>query len=181
MKKLTYSILLSLAVVNCSNDKANEPPKAGPTTDTSLDASKDSAANIDKENADKALAAARAMSMQRFEYPVVHFAYDSSDVPADARPQLDQIAKHLQAANNVNIQIAGHCDERGTAEYNLALGENRAKAVRKYLSMMGVSPDRLDTISFGAAQPVAQGTTEADYAANRRAEFSAKETSQATR
>jgi len=177
MKKLTL-FMLGLTFVACSNDAANKPVKAG---DSTADAANDPAANKDKENADKALAAARDLSMDRFDYPTIHFAYDSAEIPAESRPQLDQIAKHLQSTDAVTILIAGHCDERGTAEYNLALGENRAKAVRKYLSMMGVAPDRLDTVSFGSAQPSDTSHTEAAYAENRRAVISPKATSQAKR
>ena len=132
------------------------------------------ALNKDKENADKAIAAARDLAMDRFAYPVVHFAYDSTDIDVQGRKDLEKVAAHLSQLQAVHILIAGHCDERGTAEYNLALGENRAKAVRKYLSLLGVAPDRLDTVSFGKAQPLAQGQTEADFAINRRAEFTAR-------
>ena len=176
MKKLTFALLTAGAAhfLGACNDKAAQPPKAAAAGDSSLDASKDSAANKDKAAADKTLLASRDMSMEKFDYPVIHFSYDSSEIPAEARAELDKIAKHLANAQAVKILIAGHCDERGTEEYNLALGENRAKAVRKYLSMMGVSPDRLDTISFGKAQPVAQGDSEEAYAQNRRAEFKPK-------
>ncbi len=94
----------------------------------------------------------------------VLFAYDSSDLSAAARSILDKQATWLNANRYVNATVEGHCDERGTREYNLALGDRRATAVKNYLVALGVPASRLNTISYGKERPYAPG----DFAQNRR-------------
>lgn len=101
----------------------------------------------------------------------VYFDYDSSSLRADALSTLSQNAEVIKQAPGVLIQIAGHCDERGTQEYNQALGERRALAVRDHLITLGIPASQLVTISGGEEFPAVMGSTEAAYAQNRRAEF----------
>ncbi len=101
----------------------------------------------------------------------VYFDFDSSSLRADAIEILAANAEKIKQAPGIIVQIAGHCDERGTQEYNLALGERRALAVRNHLTQLGVSGDRLVTISFGEEMPAAQGQSEGSWAKNRRCEF----------
>ena len=101
----------------------------------------------------------------------VYFDYDSSSLRADALATLRDNADKIKKVPNVIIQVAGHCDERGTQEYNLALGERRALSVRQHLIQLGVSGDRLITISYGEEFPAAMGSGEAVYSKNRRSEF----------
>ncbi len=101
----------------------------------------------------------------------VYFDFDSSSLRSDALAALRENADKLKQVPNVIVQIAGHCDERGTQEYNLALGERRALAVREHLIQLGVSGDRLITISYGEEDPAAMGHNETAWALNRRAEF----------
>ena len=102
---------------------------------------------------------------------VVHFDYDQSDIRPDARAALDAKIPILQANPNVAIRIAGHTDERGSDEYNLALGQRRAAAAKRYLVERGIAESRIETISYGEERPVAQGSDEDAWAQNRRAEF----------
>jgi peptidoglycan-associated lipoprotein len=99
----------------------------------------------------------------------VHFALDQFDLDAEARAILDSQARWLVAHPNTRITIEGHCDERGTREYNLALGDRRANSAKNYLAARGVSPSRITTISYGKERPVALGSDEQSWAANRRA------------
>lgn len=99
----------------------------------------------------------------------IHFALDQYDVDPEARGILDSQAKWLVAHPNVRITLEGHCDERGTREYNLALGDRRANAAKNYLAAQGVSADRITTISYGKERPIALGSDEASWAQNRRA------------
>lgn len=99
----------------------------------------------------------------------VFFAYDQSSLSSEARATLDRQAAWLQRYPQVTIQMAGNCDERGTAEYNLALGQRRANAARDYLVAHGVSSSRITTISYGKERPVAVGSDEQAYAQNRNA------------
>jgi len=107
---------------------------------------------------------------------MVYFAFDSSDLDEYARASLRQTADTLQGNSDMVIQIEGYCDERGTNEYNIALGARRAKAVRQFLMEIGVSGDRITTISFGEENPVDPGHSEEAWAKNRRAEFASVET-----
>lgn len=101
----------------------------------------------------------------------VHFDFDKYDLSADARKTLSRNAQHLQATPGVRIRIEGHCDERGTTEYNLALGERRAKSTYQYLMDLGVDPNRMGVVSYGEEQPLDPRNNEEAWALNRRAEF----------
>jgi len=101
----------------------------------------------------------------------VYFAFDRSDLDAAARGTLDGYAAWLNANRSINITIEGNCDERGSREYNLALGQRRADSVRNFLSSLGVSASRIDTVSFGEERPVCKGSGEACWAQNRRGDI----------
>jgi len=104
----------------------------------------------------------------------VYFDYDRDVLRDDARAVLDAKVPVLLANPGVSLLISGHTDERGTAEYNLALGQRRAAQVKRYLASKGVPETRMTAQSLGDAQPAAQGTDEAAYQQNRRAEFEAQ-------
>jgi peptidoglycan-associated lipoprotein len=101
----------------------------------------------------------------------VHFDFDQYTLSSEARQTLADNAAILKARPQVRVLIEGHCDERGSDEYNLALGERRARATRDYLVSLGIAPERLSTISYGEEQPLEKGSSEAAWAKNRRAEF----------
>lgn len=97
------------------------------------------------------------------------FDFDKSELRDDARAALDQDAHLLRDHANVSIVVEGHCDERGTEEYNQALGERRAQAAKDYLSQAGIDAGRIETISYGKTRPFAEGHDESAWAQNRRA------------
>ncbi|WP_380788476.1 peptidoglycan-associated lipoprotein Pal [Sphingomonas sp. R86521] len=99
----------------------------------------------------------------------VNFALDMYDIDSTARAILDSQAQWLARYPNVRITIEGHADERGTREYNLALGDRRANAAKNYLAAKGVPSERMTTISYGKERPVAMGSDDQSWAANRRA------------
>ena len=101
----------------------------------------------------------------------VFFGYDSSEIGPDAQSDLQRNATTLRQYSSWVITVEGHCDERGTAEYNLALGERRALAARDYLISLGISEDRLRTVSYGEEFPFAPGQDEEAWQLNRRAHF----------
>lgn len=101
----------------------------------------------------------------------VYFDYDSYTIRSDARESLKANAQWLKQSPKVRIQVEGHCDERGSTEYNLALGERRANAVKSYLSQMGVGGNRVSIISYGEERPANPASNESAWAENRRAEF----------
>ena len=98
----------------------------------------------------------------------VFFGYDSSDLDSDALELLQDQVAWLKENSDVTVTIEGHCDERGTREYNLALGEKRAQAVKNYLIGLGINPDRVSTISYGKERPAVVGSNDGAWAQNRR-------------
>jgi peptidoglycan-associated lipoprotein len=97
----------------------------------------------------------------------VFFAYDQSDISSEGQQILQRQAEWLKRYGQVTVTIEGHCDERGTREYNLALGERRAAAVKNVLVALGVPAGRIQTISYGKERPIVVGSSEEGYAQNR--------------
>jgi peptidoglycan-associated lipoprotein len=104
----------------------------------------------------------------------VYFEFDRSDLTPDARRTLDVLAQAMKGFPALALVIEGHADERGTTEYNLALGAKRAQAARDYLIGVGIDPGRLETVSFGEERPFDPGRTERSWALNRRVHFVVK-------
>ncbi|MCU0857428.1 MAG: peptidoglycan-associated lipoprotein Pal [Pontiellaceae bacterium] len=101
----------------------------------------------------------------------VYFAYDSSEVVSGERTKVEDVAQNLKKNSSYAVIIEGHGDERGSNEYNLALGERRAQAIRSYLISLGIESDRIQTKSYGEEKPENAGHDEASWAANRRGDF----------
>jgi peptidoglycan-associated lipoprotein len=116
-----------------------------------------------------ALPGSRADFLQNVTADRVYFATDSHTLDADAKAVLDTQAAWLQRNTGVRVTIEGHADERGTREYNLALGDRRANAAKNYLASRGISESRMTTISWGKERPEAEGSDETAWARNRRA------------
>ena len=106
-----------------------------------------------------------------FASETAHFDFDSSVVKSADKPKLAKVAEHLKANPSHAVEVDGHCDERGTEEYNRALGERRALALREELIAMGIDPSRIDTVSYGKDRPVDPGHDESAWKKNRRGEF----------
>jgi peptidoglycan-associated lipoprotein len=102
---------------------------------------------------------------------IIYFDYDQSDLRPEALANLEKKAEWLKKYPGTVLGIEGHCDERGTNEYNLALGDRRANAAKKYLNSLGIAGEKIHTISYGEERPADPGHNEAAWAKNRRAEF----------
>ena len=102
---------------------------------------------------------------------MIHFDFDSFEIKQEYRPMLQQKAEILKKYDDVTMVIEGYCDDRGTEEYNLALGERRARAAYEFLILLGVSPERLSIVSFGEEEPLDPAHNETAWAKNRRAQF----------
>jgi len=107
----------------------------------------------------------------RTAFPDIHFEFDQYLLTAEARRRLDGIAALLKESPGLRLLIEGHADERGTPEYNLALGDKRAQAAKEYLVGLGIDPQRLETISYGEERPLDPASNELAWALNRRAHF----------
>jgi peptidoglycan-associated lipoprotein len=123
---------------------------------------------LDRERRDREAAVAVARDALT---DIVFFQYDSDEINAEAERKLQTKASVLQSNPGVRLRIEGHCDPRGSTEYNLALGQRRAEAVRAYLVNLGIDGSRLSTLSYGEERPLDEGESEDALARNRRAEF----------
>ncbi len=169
MKVLGVS-LAALIAVGCSSNS---------TTDSQAQAEAEAAAaaaaaqaEADRRAAAEAAAAAEARAIEAEKNSletVFYFAFDESALSPATRSALDAMAAYLKKTNG-SIRLEGHADERGSREYNMALGERRAKAVANYLSIQGVDRSRFDIISYGEERPVMMGHSEGSWSKNRRAE-----------
>ena len=149
----------SQAQVEADDAKA----KSGGMSQKELD---DQMANENTLEAAKIMAAKK-----RFENQDIHFEYDSSDLSSMTKLILKEKAAWLKENYSVSVSIEGHCDERGTTEYNLSLGERRSSTVKAFLVNLGISSSRLNTISYGEEMPIDTGKTEEAFRKNRRAHF----------
>ena len=125
------------------------------------------------EISEEELFMAKSLDQINSEKPLlmIHFDYDKYFIREDAKPVLEANAAWLKKFKTAKILIEGHCDERGTEDYNLALGEKRAKSTFDYLVSLGISGDRIKTISYGKSQPLDMGHDEVAWQKNRRAQF----------
>jgi peptidoglycan-associated lipoprotein len=155
LKRVLILVALTAFVVSCGSQKKKEDAQekiSGAETEMSFDPNGSDSGNI------------AGLS-------TIFFDFDSSRLTAEARDALAANVEWIKGRGNVNVQIEGHCDERGSIEYNLALGERRANAVKSYLVSLGVDANRLNVISYGKEKPLEMGDSEAAFSRNRRANF----------
>ncbi len=169
---LSASAIAVLALAGCASSVKLEEPKAAPITSVPVNPNANSGASsavapvavMPAANVDPAAGLAK----------VIYFEYDSFVVKSENLPTIEGYAKALNAAKGKRITIEGHTDDRGGREFNLALGQKRADATAKALTLLGVSGDQLEAVSFGKERPAMEGDSEEAYAKNRRAEFKAR-------
>jgi len=149
------------------------PAAAPPTAPTVTDDEAAKKAEAERQARLRELEKAQRLraEMQAFESTHIYFDFDKSDLKPEARVVLEKKAAWLRANPEYKVRIEGHCDERGTNEYNLALGERRANSASRYLNALGVSADRMSTISYGEERPADPGHNEEAWGKNRRDEF----------
>jgi len=135
------------------------------------EAAEDIAYSRDEDIGERDLSPAEVEEMAKTVFSDIHFDYDKYNIRPDARPMLDQVASFMGENGDYNVVIEGHCDERGTNEYNLALGERRAKSTKNYLISLGISSSRISTVTFGEEKPLCIDTSETCWQSNRRAHF----------
>ena len=111
------------------------------------------------------------MDLSAFSPETVYFAFDDYTLNMDGQEKLNALSDYMKQNQNVTVQVEGHCDERGSVEYNLALGERRAQSVVNYLVTLGVDASRLRALSYGEERPAVDGSSEDAWSKNRRSEF----------
>jgi len=167
---IVCSIFLALSFMNgcASKKKVVETPKPAPEV-KKPEAPKPAPRPQPKETPRKVEEKVAELRESAFE--TIYFDFDKSDIRADQRDRMNRNARLLNDNKNVRIRLEGHCDERGTNEYNMALGDRRANSVRQFLVDYGISDSRITTISYGEERPVDPGHNEDAWAKNRRCEF----------
>jgi peptidoglycan-associated lipoprotein len=166
LKRTIYSLAIVALIAGCSSGtKLNDAPVA----DRSGSAGQQGGAStVTPVNADPNAGTAQGpVGVAR----IVYFDYDSYTVKPEFQSIIDGHARFLKGATQRRISIEGHTDERGGREYNLALGQKRAEAVRRALTLLGVSDNQIEAVSFGKEKPAVQGSGEEAWAQNRRAEI----------
>jgi peptidoglycan-associated lipoprotein len=170
MKSTTTLVLVATALVmtsGCARRNRELPPE--PPSSSTPEGSETETGDPDGSVGSVALPGSRADFVQNIVADRVLFDLDSFSLDEEARRVLDSQAAWLVANPTVRVTVEGHADERGTREYNLALGDRRATAARNYLQSRGVSPQRMEVISWGKERPAVEGSNESAWAQNRRA------------
>lgn len=157
---LTTSLVALFLVVGCSSNKPKNSQDDG------------AAVGADGNNAGLSLELNGSSDVGNAGgLKTVYFGFDSSAIEGDTKESIQANADFLKKMASVDVQVEGHCDERGGRQYNLALGERRAKAVRDQLVALGVLAKRISVISYGSERPAAEGSDESSWGKNRRANF----------
>ena len=169
MKK--YLVLLSLLsfallVSGCGKKPAMESEGKPPITDNTGTGNQGGEGNTGGGD--------EVVPTNPLDFVTIYFDFDKYNLRDDAKSGLANNFEVMKERQDARIQIEGHCDERGTVEYNLALGEKRARAAMEYLASLGISRDRMSVISYGKERPAMMGSSEEAWARNRRAEFITK-------
>jgi len=168
--KLFAVSLLSLAIAGCASS-GGTTDEAATTTNNSVEESQTQGVpgspEVDVVTEEQAAMAANPL----LDQTVVYFGFDRSEIRPEFKDILNAHAEYLVANPQARVVLEGHCDERGTVEYNLALGERRADTVKRYLVVQGVNPSQLESVSFGEERPAMMGSDESSWAKNRRTEI----------
>jgi len=163
LKKLAFAAIACALVVGCKGKQTKSDVESTPITTPAADTAVESTPmSFDTAGSDSG----KIAGLQ-----TVHFEYDKSSITAENKKVLQGNAEWIKKNAGYKVQIEGHCDNRGTIEYNLALGERRANAVKAYLVSLGIPAARLSVISYGKEKPLDTAETEAAYVKNRRANF----------
>lgn len=169
---ITPALMLNACMSNSAEDdaKANTEQQSAPvTTLTGDDAANSEALTTGVGNDSGFLSETEKMAQVREQQKTVYFAFDNSEISSDYAEMLAAHATYLRDNPVLTVVVEGHTDERGTPEYNIALGERRAQVVAQYLQSLGVSAEQISIISYGEEKPLVHGQSEVDYAKNRRA------------
>jgi peptidoglycan-associated lipoprotein len=179
--KLRHAVVCALvplvALGGCKKRPRTSPTPDGDTTTVTgneganADSIRLAGEAADRERAERERAERETRGAREVLTEIVFFEYDSDEIGGEAEDKLRLKAAVLAANPNVRVRIEGHADQRGSTEYNLALGQRRAEAVRAFLANYGIDPERFTTVSYGKERPLVEGEDEEAWARNRRAEF----------
>ncbi|KQN91911.1 hypothetical protein ASE90_03880 [Sphingomonas sp. Leaf67] len=169
MTKFSTTLIVGAALLTTAGCAKKRPEVLPPAPGQTVDSNAGTGNTGTGTGTTGVVPGSRADFQQSVASDTINFGLDQYDIDASARAVLDSQAQWLARYPNVRVTIEGHCDERGTREYNLALGDRRANAASSYLATRGISPSRITTISYGKERPLALGSDEGAWAQNRRA------------
>jgi len=169
---MVFAVGLAVATTGCKYDKSKKGAGANGSDINAQDISGSIAGASEGKFEDMY---ARCTDV---DFSPVYFGFDSTVVPQGELGKIDAVADHLKSKPERVVVVEGNCDERGSSEYNMSLGENRAIIIRNYLVQNGISADRIQTRSYGAEKPAVDGHDESAWAKNRRGEFAIYDTTQ---
>lgn len=175
LKVLVGLILVSgIVFIGCAPAKKIIQQESTPVSSEKISEKIEEKTKLVKIDSEK-ITAREATTGEYFEdenvFQNIYFDYDKYEIISEAKPVLVAICSWILKNSRVKILIEGHCDERGTTEYNLILGDRRAKAIRDYLFVFGIGSERIETVSYGEERPVSFEETEEGWQKNRRAQF----------
>lgn len=174
MKKIALLGAVALVMAGCSSVNLDNPPvedrSSGGSAPAGAAAGGDSV--VARTTAGQAEDGKAALGAMANVSRLVYFDYDSYAIKPEFQAMIDAHARYLKADGKRKVMVEGHTDERGGREYNLALGQRRAEAVRRALTLLGVADSQIEAVSFGKEKPAVQGSGEAAWSKNRRAEIS---------
>lgn len=168
------AIILALALFGCAKKQVTAPPEVQqPTAVEQQQPVKEAPEKITEEKVAKIETREVPSKVEEISgiFEDIHFDFDKYNVREDAKPTLKKVADYLIKNDKQNILIEGHCDERGTSEYNLGLGDRRARATKDYLVSLGVPSSRIEMISYGKERPLCNEHNEECWTKNRRSHF----------
>jgi peptidoglycan-associated lipoprotein len=170
---LTFAAALVALVVlaGCGGTKPEAEVEPTPPPETATDTTDSADYEVQPLERDESVQYVDPNVEYASVFRAIHFEFNRYRILEEAKPTLEEIATLLKGHTDWKVLIEGHCDERGTNEYNLTLGEQRAQSTKRYLTSLGIAEERFQTISYGEERPVDRGHDEEAWARNRRAEF----------
>lgn len=172
---LAITLVAGLPLAGCGGGPEPAPPPEPAVDEDAARREREARERAEREARERAEAEARRRAERERVINViaerVHFDFDKSNIRPDQESVLQRKIEVLRQYPNLSLQIEGHCDERGSDEYNLALGQRRAESVKRYLASYGLQGDRFTTISYGEERPVDPASNESGWEQNRRSEF----------
>lgn len=171
LNKLLKSLAIALPIVTVAACSSNQQTDSGASSQETNQQEQQAESGVDVGSAERTLSPEEQRQEKYDELRkehMVYFAFDESNIASEYAELLAAHADYLVKNPSVDVVIEGHADERGTPEYNIALGERRAKAVAEYLRNLGVSASQISTVSYGEEKPLVRGSNEDAYAKNRR-------------
>jgi len=169
LNKILKGLAIALPMMTLAACSSTESTDSSAASETSTTGAEQTVVTTPVDGGSASLSEQELRSQELRQEQTVYFKFDNAEIEADFQAMLEAHAEYLSGNTATKVIVEGHADERGTPEYNIALGERRASAVAKYLQALGVSASQISIVSYGEEKPLVLGHTDTDYAKNRRA------------